>query len=253
MRVTAIVPAAGSGIRMSMKKGRKKPFLIIRGKPLLVHALSALEGSRAIDDIIVAVSKSDVPRCRTMVKKYGIKKVRKVIAGGRTRFDSVKKALSSLPKLSGVVVVHDGARPLVSGGIIEDTVKACRRFDASVCGVPATSTLKFVKKDMTVNMTPDRRELFIIQTPQAFKRELILKAYGARRKPHDRTYVTDDSMLVEMLGYKVKVVRGSYKNIKITTRQDLIVAEKLLGKTLSCPRKRTSMDSRFRGNDNLKD
>ena len=228
MRVTAIVPAAGSGIRMSMKKGRKKPFLIVRGKPLLAYALSTLEGSRAIDDIIVAVGRSDVPRCRAIVKKYGLKKVRKVVPGGRTRFDSVKKALSSLPKSSGVVVIHDGARPLVSRETIEDTVKACRRFDASVCGVPATSTLKFVKKDMTVNMTPDRRELFIIQTPQAFKRELIMKAYGARRKPRDRTYITDDSMLVEMLGYKVKVVRGSYKNIKITTRQDLVLAERLL-------------------------
>jgi len=228
MRVTAIVPAAGAGSRIAEKKGIRKPFLILNSKPILIHTLVALERSSAIDDIIAAVHKDDVARCESALRRYGLKKIVRVIAGGKTRFESVRNALFSVESDSGIIIVHDGVRPIIDRAIITRCVKACGRFGAAVCGVPAKSTHKIVWSNLTVAATLDRRRLYDIQTPQVFKRDIILKAYKryAGRKRSDG--ITDDSMLVERLGYKVKVVPGSYENIKITTPQDLILTKILL-------------------------
>jgi 2-C-methyl-D-erythritol 4-phosphate cytidylyltransferase len=231
MRVTAIVPAAGQGIRMSgrTKEGLRKPFFVVMDRPILVHTLSALSASSRIDDIIIVVHKDDVDKCKRLVKKYGLKKVVKVVPGGNTRFESVKNGLSHLPKGTEVVVIHDGVRPFVDDKMISDSIDACARFGAAVCGVPVVSTIKSVAGDLTVMSTPDRSKLFLVQTPQVFLRETIEKAYELPLK--DMACITDDSMLVERMGHKVKVVDGSYRNIKVTTPEDIILAKALLRET----------------------
>ncbi|MBL7068402.1 MAG: 2-C-methyl-D-erythritol 4-phosphate cytidylyltransferase [Candidatus Omnitrophica bacterium] len=228
MRVTAIVPAAGAGSRIAIKKGRRKPFLIVNDKPILIHTLIALERSGVIDDIIVVVHRDDVARCITALRRYGLRKITRVIAGGKTRFESVRKGLFSVKGNPDAVIVHDGVRPIIDKDIISKSIKACRRFGAAVCGVPATSTHKLVRNDLTVKATADRRRLYSIQTPQVFKKDIILKAYKRYARCKQSDGITDDSVLVEKLGYKVKVVPGSYENIKITTPQDLILAKMLL-------------------------
>jgi len=226
MKVTAIVPAAGAGSRITKKKGRRKPFFILNNKPILIHTLLALEGSRCIDDIIVVVNKNYIAKCKAIVKRYGLKKVDKIISGGETRFESVKEGLAFIAGNSDVVFIHDGVRPLINEKIISDSIKACKRFGAAVCGIPVVSTVKFINNNLTVKATPDRRRLYMVQTPQVFKRHIILRAYKTHNRP--RRLITDDSMLVEKLGYKVKIIPGSYENIKVTTAQDMILAESLL-------------------------
>ena len=231
MRITAVVPAAGQGIRMSgrTKGGLRKPFFVVRKRPILVHTLSALSGSRRIDDIVVIVHKDDVDKCEKLVRRFGLKKVVKVASGGKTRFESVKRGLSCVPKETEIVVIHDGVRPFVDNKMISDSVDACARFGAAVCGVPVVSTVKSVSGDLTVMSTPDRSRLFLVQTPQVFMKETIEKAYRLPMK--DKARITDDSMLVERMGHKVKIVSGSYRNIKVTTPEDIILAKALLKKT----------------------
>jgi 2-C-methyl-D-erythritol 4-phosphate cytidylyltransferase len=228
MKVTAVVPAAGSGLRMSnVKKGGRKPFFIVKGKPILIRTLQALERSGEIDDIILVVHKNDVTRCREAVRTSGLRTIRAVIPGGRTRFQSVKKGLSLVDTSSDIVLIHDGVRPLVEKRVIRDTIRACARFGAAVCGVPVASTIKKADRRQNVKATPDRRGLYEIQTPQAFRRSTISKAYGIPVR--DPSRVTDDSMMVERLGRKIKIVDGSFRNIKVTTPLDLAVLAAFLG------------------------
>ena len=226
MRVTAIVPAAGAGSRFFKKKGWRKPFFILKDRPILAHTLAALSGSGRIDEIIVVVHKDDIKKCRNLINKYRLGKVRGIVAGGGTRFRSVKNGLAQVSKEADIVFIHDGARPLIDKRIISDSISACRRFGAAVCGVPVISTVKSVRRDLTVKDTPDRKSLYMIQTPQVFRKKTIEEAY---RKPiKNVSRITDDAMLVERLGYKIKIVSGSYKNIKVTTPQDLLLAEALI-------------------------
>lgn len=228
MKVTAVVPAAGAGLRFSKKKGPRKPFFIVKGKPLLIHTLRALEDSGRIDDIVVAIHKDDLAKCRKAVKRFNLKKVRRIITGGKTRFESVKRGLSFVADDAGIILIHDGARPLIDKNTIRDTIEACRRFGAVVCGVPVVSTVKFVDRDLIVKTTPDRKGIYAVQTPQVFKRDIILKAYYTPRRSRSQRSVTDDSMLVERLGYRVKMIPGFYENIKVTAPQDLMLVEALL-------------------------
>lgn len=229
MRTTAVVPAAGAGLRFIKKKGQRKPFFLLGGKPILIHTLLALEASSHIDDIIVVAHKDDILRCRAAAQKFKIKKVRKIIAGGRTRFESVRNGLRAMDKNTRIVFIHDGVRPLINEEIISNSVKACLKHGAAVCGVPAISTIKNVGKGMVISQTPERSSLYIAQTPQVFKRAIIEKAYKNHVPPPGwAKKITDDSMLVERLKCKVKIVKGSYNNIKVTTPQDLILAKELL-------------------------
>jgi len=225
MNVTAVVPAAGIGSRIARKKGPRKPFLIVKGRPILVHTLNALENSKYINDIIVVVHNKDVGQWRSITSRYRLKKIRNIIAGGKTRHESVKKGLSFIHGSCDMVLIHDGVRPLISGRIIRDTIKACKRYGAAVAGMPVTSTVKTVTKALRVESTPNRKRLYIAQTPQVFKKDIILRAY--KRYAMGRG-ATDDSMLVERLKIKVKMVPGSYDNIKITTPKDLLLAESIL-------------------------
>lgn len=226
LRVSAVVPAAGAGLRFGRKEGRRKLFFVVNRKPILIHTLLALEASGLIDDIIVVVRRGDIGRWRKAIKGFGLKRIKQITAGGRTRAESVKNGLSFVPKESKIVLIHDGVRPVIDKKIIARSINASRRFGAAVCGVPVVPTIKSANKDGTVKSTPDRSSLYSIQTPQVFKKDVILRAYKNALKHPSR--ITDDSMLVERLGYKVKIISGSHKNIKITTPEDLILAEELL-------------------------
>lgn len=225
-KVTAIVPAAGAGSRFSKKKGQRKPFFIVKNKPILIHTLTALANSNRINNIVVVVHKDDITKCRGAIKKFGVNKVLDVIPGGATRFESVKRGLSRVPRDSGMILIHDGVRPLIDKRMISAAIKGCARFGASVCGVPVVSTVKSVRKDLIVKNTPDRSRLYIAQTPQVFNKDTISRAYNLKIRNSSR--ITDDSMLVERLGCRIKMVSGSYKNIKVTTPEDLVLMERLM-------------------------
>ena len=221
MKTVAIVPAAGSGKRLGLKT--PKPFVLLGGKPLVIRALEALDSSGSIDAIIVAAEKRYVKRLEALVGRYRLKKVAAVIAGGRTRFNSVKNCLEKIGRSFDVVLIHDGARPFVDEDLIEASVRLARKFGACIVAVPESDTVKLVDKKGFIRKTLDRKEIFRAGTPQAFKLDIIRKAYTSAKSGN----VTDDSSLVESLGVKVKILNGSYRNIKITTKEDLKMGEAL--------------------------
>lgn len=221
-RVAAIVPAAGCGKRLKSKT--KKPFILLRGRPLVTYALTALEKSRTIDAILIAAERSSIKRFRNLVRTYKFKKVIRVVAGGSTRSASVRNCLKALGPGFEIVLIHDGARPFLDGPTIERSITLARRFGGCVTAVPENDTVKLADEDLCVRKTLDRREVFRAQTPQAFRYGLIKKAYASG----SGKAVTDDAALVEAAGNKVKILIGSYRNIKITTKEDLKFAEVLL-------------------------
>lgn len=223
MRATCIVPSAGKGKRLSSKEN--KPFISLKGKPLLLYTLKALEKCKVINEIIVVVSPDKIKTCKKLIKKYGISKVSVVVAGGRKRFNSVKNGLKKI-KEADFILIHDGVRPFIEESTIKKVLRAARRYGAALCATPLKQTLKIINKNSFIKNTPKRSTLWEAQTPQAFKKDLILKAYK-NATSHD---ATDDSSLVEKMGRKVKIIKGSYRNIKITTPEDLALAEILLKK-----------------------
>lgn len=222
MKTIAIVPAAGSGKRLGLKV--KKPFVLICGRPLIAHTLGALERSDAIDAIMVAVEKGYVKRLADTIKKYGFKKVTDIVVGGSTRYESVRNCLERIGPSYGVVIVHDGARPFIDTALLKRTVDSAKKYGSAIAALPERDTVKLGDKDMFIRSTLDRNRIFRAQTPQAFRYHLIKKAYGLKRK----TPATDDSSLLEALGHRVKIIAGSGRNIKITTKEDLKIAEVLL-------------------------
>lgn len=220
MKVTAIVPSAGRGVRI--KSRDTKSFLKIGGRPIIAHTLQALNKASCIDEIIVAVAKGDIARTERVAERYGIDKLKIIVQGGATRFESVSNCLGFLSSNTDYVAVHDGARPFIDEDTIRRAICVARRVGACVVGVPLIPTLKEIDKGLRIVSTPPRRRFWVAQTPQVFKKNLILKAYksASRRKMPP----TDDSVLVELLGKRVKMVEGSYRNIKITTPQDLKLA-----------------------------
>ncbi|MFH1576253.1 MAG: 2-C-methyl-D-erythritol 4-phosphate cytidylyltransferase [Candidatus Margulisiibacteriota bacterium] len=215
MKTVAIITAAGYGRRM----GQPKQFLEIEGKPILARTIAVFEQTKIIDEIIVVVNQEDVER----VKKFKYKKLKQVVAGGKERQDSVYNGLRALPADTEIVAIHDGARPFISPEIIEQAVDEALEVGAVVVGVPVKDTIKKVASSQVVS-SQDRNELWAAQTPQVFKKDIILKAYEAQAQAQ----VTDDAMLVEKLGIPVKMVLGSYQNIKITTPSDLQMAQGIL-------------------------
>lgn len=224
MKTIALVPAAGSGKRLGLKI--KKPFVSLGGKPLISYALSALEASEAIDGIIVAVERSCVRRLKGLIKKYRFAKVTDIVIGGTTRFESVRNCLKTVDPSFDMVLIHDGARPFLDKSLIEESVKLARKYGACVTAIPESDTVKIIDEDFFVERTMDRRFIYRAQTPQAFRTKLIKKAYALKER--GVTNITDDSNLVEHLKRRVKILEGSYKNIKVTTKEDLNLAEVLL-------------------------
>ena len=224
--VTAIVLAAGSGSRMNQKK--EKQFLLLDGKPLLYYSLKTFEAS-IVDEIILVTMEKDIEYCRTeIVEKYGFSKVKRIVPGGKERYDSVQKGIKASDRRHKTVMIHDAARPFVTNRMILDSISAARRYKACTVAVPVKDTIKVVDDYGFGEETPDRSKLYQIQTPQTFDREVITEAYSRLRISGDKD-ITDDTMIVERyLDQKVKMVEGSYNNIKVTTSEDMVFAEAII-------------------------
>ena len=225
-RCTAIVLAAGQGKRMHSKI--QKQFLEIGGKPVLYYSLHCFQESPLIRDIILVTGEEMISYCeQEIVKKYGFSKVRKVTAGGKERYDSVYAGLLCCQD-TDYVYIHDGARPFITEEMVQRGYEAVKRNNACVMGMPSKDTVKLADSSGYVKETPDRKIVWNIQTPQIFSYDLIRGAYESIRKK-DMTGVTDDAMVVEQeTGTKILLVEGSDQNIKITTPEDLAIAEAFL-------------------------
>ena len=221
---TAIIAAAGAGTRMA--SDRPKQFLLLAGTPVILHTLKPFEQCDSIHEVIVVLPAEESAGFLSLAGKYGLRKVSRVVPGGATRADSVKRGLMSIrPATAEIVVVHDGVRPFVSVEEIENTIAAARVDGAAILVAPVTDTIKQVNGERVVR-TLDRVELRRALTPQCFRYELLKQAY--QRADVNDPSLTDESALVEQLGKPVSVVEGSARNIKITTAEDLIIAETLL-------------------------
>jgi len=218
----AIIVAAGRSERMG---GVDKVFAQLAGRPLLAWTLAAFKRCEAIDNIIVVASDASLRRMREFVQEWRFDaKVKAVVPGGATRQDSVRAGLEAAGS-AAIVAVHDGARPLVTAEIIARGVALARETGAALCAVPARDTVKQVAGDPpVVTGTPAREGLWLAQTPQCFDRELLLRAH----REAENTLATDDAALVEALGHPVTVYEGAWSNFKVTTPEDVIVAEALL-------------------------
>jgi len=221
-KCTAIVLAAGQGKRMGTKV--QKQYLEIDGKPVLYYSLRAFEDSPIIDDIVLVVGEGQKEYCeKEILAKYGFGKVKKIVPGGAERYHSVWNGLKEISD-EGYVFIHDGARPFINEEILNRVYKDVKECKACVVGMPVKDTIKLADAEGFVDQTPERSLVWMIQTPQVFETSLVKKAYGLLME-QENIQVTDDAMVVEqMLGYKVKLVRGSYENIKIKTPEDLEIA-----------------------------
>ncbi len=226
-KTVAIIPAAGSGVRMG--SGRAKQFLDFDGRPLLAATLAPFQLCRAVDAIILVVPSEDVDYCQEkIVKRFNLDKVEKVVAGGERRQDSVRLGVEATGGSYDLVLVHDGVRPVIDEGLINRVIDAARTHRAVITGLPAKETVKEINRRLEVVCTYDRRRVWLVQTPQVFRYEDILAAH--QKALHEECEeATDDSILIERLGIPVKVVEGSEKNIKVTTPKDLELARFLLG------------------------
>lgn len=220
-KYTAIVLAAGSGKRMNSKV--HKQYLIIQDRPVLYYSLKAFEDS-AVDEIVLVVGKGEEKFCRKeIVDKYGISKVKAIVEGGKERYHSVFEGLKQTSD-ADYVLIHDGARPFVNQDIIRRCMQEVQKYQACVVGMPVKDTIKIADEEGYAKQTPDRKNVWMIQTPQTFSYALIYEAYEEMLKTED-TAITDDAMVLERIkGKKSKLIEGSYRNIKITTLEDLLIA-----------------------------
>jgi 2-C-methyl-D-erythritol 4-phosphate cytidylyltransferase len=224
MHVTAIVPAAGTGIRFG--GALKKQFIALNGLPILSHTLRALAASDALAAIIVVVPPGEEPRGREALQLAGVNLETEVVPGGQTRQESVYNGLQRAKAETDLVLIHDGVRPFVSRQVVLATVEAAKEVGAAVAAVPIIDTIKRVDTDGLVIETLQRGQLWSIQTPQVFRYALLMQAHRAVLE--HGIIATDDAALVERIGGIVKVVRGSYENLKITSEEDLPLADLIL-------------------------
>ena len=222
MKNVAIVLAAGQGKRMNSKV--QKQYLLLKGKPILYYTLNAFEKSPLISEIVLVTGKDEIEYCqKEIVEKYGFEKVRKITAGGKERYYSVYEGIKVIED-ADYVFIHDGARPFVDEVIIERVCENVQEYKACVVGMPVKDTIKIADEEGFAAQTPDRRKVWQVQTPQTFEYELIRTAYE-KLLAEEPEGITDDAMVVEtMTEHKVKLVEGSYRNIKITTPEDLDIA-----------------------------
>jgi 2-C-methyl-D-erythritol 4-phosphate cytidylyltransferase len=223
MKVSVVIPAAGLGTRMG---GIKKPYMDIAGKPILAYTLGAFQRCPFIDSIVIVTAKGDESRCIQDIKTYGIDKPFSIVAGGDTRQESVFNALRELSSNTDIVVIHDAVRPLLTENMIIQSIDNANLYGSAIVAVPVKDTIKESDDDGFVAKTLNRRKLWAIQTPQTFKYDLIMKAHLYAR--NNNIQATDDAFLVEQIGHKVKLIMGSYENIKITTPDDLAIAKAIL-------------------------
>lgn len=232
MKTVAIVLAAGSGSRM--KSDVKKQYMEIGGKPLIYYSLKAFEES-IIDDIVLVVSRGDVDYVKKdIVDKYGFDKVKTVVEGGLYRYHSVRLGLEAADSDCDYAFIHDGARPFVDRDIIMRALSAVKEYGACVVGMPAKDTIKIADDKGFAQSTPNRNKVWMVQTPQVFSYKTILELYRRLDREEEELMarginITDDAMVAEYYSdQKIKLVEGSYNNIKITTPEDIAVAEEIL-------------------------
>ena len=231
---TAVVLAAGVGKRMGSNVA--KQYMLLAGKPVLWYALDTFQKSERIDEVILVVGKGEIPfATKEFVEKYGFTKITKVIEGGAERYLSVWEALRTMNReVGGFVFIHDGARPFVTHKIIEDTYHAAHRHGSAVAAMPVKDTIKIADAEGFAVDTPNRKSVWMVQTPQVFERKRIVDAYERMIESMPvlsvkGIQITDDAMVMEtMTGEQVKLVEASYENIKITTPEDMKIAECLL-------------------------
>lgn len=223
-KVGGIILAAGKGERMGSPLN--KVYLPLGEVPVILHSLRVFEQSDLVNTYVVAAAEEDLSYCSTLLSSYSLPKLAGVTAGGKIRQESVAAGLESLPEECDFVVVHDGARPLLTQEILEGAIQRAQESDAVVVAVPAKDTIKVVEGER-IKATPDRSSLWMAQTPQVFSRSLLQKALDAARASGYQG--TDDASLVERLGHRVDIYPGSQNNIKITTPEDIEIARALMG------------------------
>ena len=232
-KCTAIVLSAGTGKRMGGPIA--KQYMSLAGKPVLWYSLNVMEQSTVIDDCILVTGADDIDYVtKEIVQKYGFTKVHSVVAGGAERYLSVMNALRAMDEDAGYVFIHDGARPFLTMEMLDRLADAVDEYHACVAAMPSKDTVKIADRDNYAIQTPDRRTVWNVQTPQVFDARIITEAYerlemGMQRLHEQGIAVTDDAGVVELFtNYKVRLVEGSYQNLKITTPEDMVVAEALL-------------------------
>lgn len=222
-KISAVITAAGNGLRM--KSDRAKPYIELKGKKILEISLDTIVSIKEIDQIIVVIRKDDENYLKDIIKKYD-KKISYVF-GKQTRELSTYEGLKAVDKDSKLVLTHDGVRPFASKELFEKVIENLKEYKAVISAVKSKDTVKIVDKDLLVKNTPLRKEVYNVQTPQAFDKELILSYY--KKYIQSDFTITDDSQLFEIFSKeKIKVVEGEYSNIKMTTPEDLIFARGFL-------------------------
>lgn len=220
--VSAVIVSAGNSTRMG---GINKQFLELDGVPVIVNTITAFQKSDLVDEIIIVTRECDIEEVAKLVKKYELSKVSNIVSGGETRQLSVYEGVTSTLDVADLVVIHDGARPLVSDRVISETIKSAAEFGAAATGVKVKDTVKVVDDNDNIIDTPDRAYMRFIQTPQVFNKKLYLDVVNSVENSKD---FTDDCKLLEAYGKTVKFVDGDYENIKITTPEDIELAENYL-------------------------
>lgn len=224
--VTVIIAAAGQGKRM--QSNVNKVFLTLLGRPVLYYSIMTMVNCPDVNDLVVVAAPEEVERVQHLLSGWALTKPWQVVAGGSERQYSIANALKAVPEKTKVILVHDGARPLIATDTIAELITAARQYRAAGLAVPVKDTIKLVNEAGFITETPPRSLLWAIQTPQAFEAELLRHAY---QEADRQGYLgTDDAALVERLGVSVKIVQGSYQNLKITTPEDLLIAQSLLAK-----------------------
>ncbi len=224
--VKAIVLSGGTGSRMKSKT--KKQYMMLQGKPLIYYSLHTFCES-SVDEVILVTSPEDEDYCRKeIIEKYNLHKVKTIAYSGRERYESVYNGLK-MAEGADIVLVHDGVRPFVTVDMIERSIKAASEYRACVVAMPVKDTIKVADENKIVTSTPDRNSLWLMQTPQTFDYRLLRDCYE-KVMFGDQTGITDDAMIVERASdVKIHLIEGSYRNIKVTTPEDMIIAEAFLG------------------------
>ncbi|MBR1646598.1 MAG: 2-C-methyl-D-erythritol 4-phosphate cytidylyltransferase [Selenomonadaceae bacterium] len=223
---TAVFPAAGASTRMNNFGGTNKNLLKLAGEMVLLRSVKTFSQVERVNFLIVVVGADEVDAVKKLLSEQKNLKPWVVTVGGSERQYSIANGLKLVPDDADTILVHDAARPLITVKTIEAVIDAAEQFGGAIAAVPAKDTIKIVGADGFVRHTPPRRELVAVQTPQGFKRDILLRAY--EKAQEDNFLGTDDSSLVERLGVRIKVVSGEYSNLKITTPEDIFVAETFL-------------------------
>jgi 2-C-methyl-D-erythritol 4-phosphate cytidylyltransferase len=223
--ISAVIVAGGKGKRLGA--GINKQYIKLLGREILAWTLGAFEKVALVEEVVLVVPEDELEYCReNIVNHYGFKKVKEIVTGGAERQNSVYNGLKACSPDTEVVLIHDGARPFISVEVIAASIEGAMEHGACAVAVAVKDTLKVVDREKFVVSTPERSSIYSVQTPQTFKYELILKAH--RQALEKNMSATDDTMLVEALGRRVKLIEGDYYNLKITTQEDLVFGEAIL-------------------------